>query len=459
MASPNDSGRSPSGALKSRSVSPSPHPQYHPHDAVHGLGLDISVNTDPFSTAAFGNNLNAGPSGSQSYAYPTTGYFSAAPVSQNLSPSDQTFNHGIPYSQSFETSFVNQLEQSSGLRALPPEDSFSNLLNSNPTDFDFSVYPNSDPAVTTNSSNDNSSNSNKQLGSLHFPDSLAHQQSQAVNQAVNPVDLISRISSPPTSTPPQLSPQDQQQQQEAQQHSSPGPMSPPMSAHGAYYTPQHSRHASLDPATAAYMTGQSDWQAIMRSSAFQHYQRAPSEVSEVSSVAHSPYISQHESFDTSDANPSPLLAPQNDPGVYDNALGIESFTLSEQQGFSPAHSPYISPQLMPQQGADMVPNVPYLSTPQPPNPQYPTPPADIYGDGTGGMMNVTQASSSSGDIGQASQMAPPSINVEFAPPSRAPTFGPSKPAADSDSLSPPIANPRKLQFLQRAFYLLLLIWN
>ncbi|KAJ5647672.1 hypothetical protein N7490_004044 [Penicillium lividum] len=160
----------------------------------------------------------------------------------------------------------------------------------------------------------------------------------------------------------------------------------------------------------------------MNHSSFQGHRRAPSEVSEVSSANHSPFLSQHE-YDGIENNVSPSLAPQKDPALYDNALGIESFTLSEQQqqqqAFSPLHSPYISPQLMPQQGGEMVPH--------------------MYGMPSDDMMNMINGGS---DIGQASQMAPPSINVEFAPPSRIPSFGPSKPAADFDSLSPPAMRSR-----------------
>lgn len=152
-------------------------------------------------------------------------------------------------------------------------------------------------------------------------------------------------------------------------------------------------------------------------------------------------MSQHESFDgVENSNPSPLLAAQNDPGLYDNTLGIESFTLSEQQqqrpqqlqSFSPAHSPYLSPQLMPSQGQEMIPNIPYISAPtnaDDSNPQFPNAP-DMFGNGIDAMGNLQM------DIGQASQMAPPSINVELAPPSKSPTIGLSK-TNDIDSLSPP----------------------
>ncbi|CAG8879152.1 unnamed protein product [Penicillium nalgiovense] len=234
-------------------------------------------------------------------------------------------------------------------------------------------------------------------------------QHQSINQAINPADLVSPISNPSVSSHPSS---------RDQQNSSPGPMSPPGST-GAYYTPRHSRHTSLDPATAAYLTAQPgpDWQSVMNNVSFQGHRRAPSEVSEVSSANHSPYLSQHE-FD----------------GIENS---MESFTLSEQhqQGISPLHSPYISPRLMPQQGGEMVPNNSYLT-------QFPSAPTDMYGMPQEDMMNMNQLNNPPGDIGQASQMAPPSINVEFAPPLRTPTIDTSKSTADFDSLSPPAMRSR-----------------
>ena len=324
----------------------------------------------------------------------------------------------IPISQSFETSLVNQLDQTStGLRPPQPDD----FLNSN-TDLDFSAYQSHSPNSTTAS----------EYESSLLLDPQMHQHPHSAHQSINPADLVSPISNPSASSHP--SSQDPQQ-------SSPGPMSPLGSTPGTYYTPQHSRHASLDPAAAAYLSAQSnpDWGSVMSHSAFQGHRRAPSEVSEVSSANHSPYLSQQE-YDGIENNASPSLAPQNDPALYDNALRIEQFTLSEQQqhhphqGISPLHSPYISPQLMPQQGVEMVPNVSYLSPNV--NSQFPSAPTDMYGMSADDMM-TTGMNSGGTDIGQASQMAPPSINVEFAPPSRNSSFGPPRPAADFDSLSPP----------------------
>ncbi|KAJ5172214.1 hypothetical protein N7492_004807 [Penicillium capsulatum] len=411
------SGVSP-GNTKHRSLSPSPHAQQYQDPG--SLGIDPSMSA-AFATNPSFDNANSDPNlaGADSYGY-SANYLSAGPPGQQYPPAINTNN--MPISQSFEASLVNQLEQGQGLRPPQPDENFSNLLNTNAGDLDFSAYQNHSP---------NSASASEYDASLLL-DPQMHQRPSSMHQAVNPADLVSPISNPSASSHP--SSQDQQQ-------SSPGPMSPPGSTPGTFYTPRHSRHTSLDPATAAYLSAQSntDWQSVMSHSAFQGHRRAPSEVSEVSSANHSPYLSQHD-YDGIENNASPSLTPQNDPALYDNALGIESFTLSEQQqGFSPLHSPYISPRLMPQQGDDMVPNTSYLSPNA--NSQFPAAPTDMYGIPGDDMMNAT-INSGVPDIGQASQMAPPSINVEFAPPSRNPSFGPSKPAASFDSLSPPAMRSR-----------------
>ncbi|KAA8644814.1 hypothetical protein EYZ11_009335 [Aspergillus tanneri] len=430
-----DSGQSPA-AVKNRSVSPSAQPhhpqqqqqqqqQQYSHPSI-GLTLDPSV-----AVPSFQNNPSANSPSADSYTYSSGGYLSPPGAQQTLSPPDQSFPHSLSLPQSFEPGLMNQFDHSARipLSQHPPrqsssEDNFSNLLNSDSAAYDFSAFPNHSPNSTTAPEYDSSLMLDPQM---HRP----------VNHGVNPADLVGQISPHPSASP-QMSPQEQHPH-----HSSPSPISPLSSTPGTFYTPQHSRHTSLDPASATYLTSssQSDWQAVMGNAAFQGHRRAPSEVSEVSSAAHSPYMSQHESFDGVENNPSPLLAPQNDPGLYDNAaLGIESFTLSDQRqphGISPGHSPYISPQLMPQQGAELIPNIPYISPP-PEHPQYPAPSVnDVYGSGADGVVNVSQGIPAGGDIGQASQMAPPSINVELAPPSRNPIFPHSKPATDLDSLSPP----------------------
>lgn len=426
MASQDHSlGSVTSGDVKRRSVSPAPHQQYH--DPT-GLTLDPSMSAAFATNPSFDStNPDTGIGGTDSYGYPAT-YLSAGPQTQSLAPpSEQPFpptvnTNNISMSQPFDAGLVNQLDPGSGgLR--PPDENYGNMLNTNAGELDFSAYQNHSPNSATGSEYDPSLLLDPQM----------HQRPQSLHQGVNPADLVSPISN--SSAPSHPSSQDQQQ--------SPGPLSPPGSTPGTYYTPSHSRHTSLDPASAAYLSAQSnaDWQSVMdNSAAFQGHRRTPSEVSEVSSANHSPYLSQHE-YDGIENNASPSLTPQNDPTLYDNAFGIESFTLSEQQqqqqqqqGFSPLHSPYISPQLMPQQGGEMIPNAQYL--PSNMTSQFPSAPTDMYAMPTDDMMNAAM-NSGTADIGQASQMAPPSINVEFAPPSRNPSFGPNKPAADLDSLSPP----------------------
>lgn len=404
-----------SGDMKNRSVSPSLHgQQYHDPNSGGLGGLGVSPSMAAYPTIPSFQNPDGGI-GAEAYGYGN--YLSGAPSTNALSPpTDQHYPPAInttnlPISQSFETTLVNQLEQSTtGLRPIQGDENFSNMLNSQP-ELDFSLYQNHSP----------NSGSASDYDSSLLLDPQMHQR-QSINPAINPVDLVSPISNPSPSSHP--SSQDQP-------HSSPGPMSPPGSTPGTYYTPSHSRHASLDPATA-YMASQSgpDWQSVMNNVSFQGHRRAPSEVSEVSSANHSPYLSQHE-FDGIENNASPALAPQSDPSLYDPSLGMDSFTLSEQhQGVSPLHSPYISPRLMPQQGGEMVPNASYLS-------QFPSAPTDMYGMPQEDMMNMGQMNNIPGDIGQASQMAPPSINVEFAPPLRNPNLDPAKSTADFDSLSPP----------------------
>ncbi|KAJ5909024.1 Zinc finger C2H2 [Penicillium taxi] len=415
---PNQGAGASPADMRNGSVSPSPHaPQYH--DPTAGLGLDPSVSATFEVKNTFEHHNSA--LGVDSYGYPTA-YLSSAPPTQSLAPpSDQPFpqmiNSGnLPISQSFETGLANQLDHgSSALRPPHPNESFP-LLNTNPGDMDFSAYHNHSPK---------SASASDYTPSLILDPQMHHHQS--IHQAVNPADLVSPISNPSSD----------------QQQSSPGPMSPPGSIPGTYYTPRHSRNTSLDPSTVAYLSAQpnSDWQSVMSHPAFHGHRRAPSEVSEVSSANHSPFLSQRE-YDGIENNASPLLAPQNDPSLYDNTFGFDHFTLQEQQqqqqqSFSPLHSPYISPRLMPQQGSELMSNAPYSLG----NGTSPFPTADMYGMPEDDMMNSAM-NNGLPDIGQASQMAPPSINVEFAPPSRVPSFPPSKPGSDLDSLSPPAMRSR-----------------
>ena len=238
-------------------------------------------------------------------------------------------------------------------------------------------------------------------------------QHQHIN--VNPADLT-KLSPPQDHMSPNLLC--------AENMPSPGRPASPTSTNGVYYTPQHSRQQSLDPA-AAY--GQ-DWQGMQ----FQQHRRIPSDHSDVSSNAPSPFLQHQELLQSVEGGHSPFIPPQHDPG---NSYGIESFSLSEQQPRgSPGHSPYISPRLLPtlNQGLgldhDLGVNHEQLTSqtylPQPELTYSTIPPSH------------SRHLSAFSDMGQADQFAPPTINIEPAPVSRQASFGPDHPDI-VNSLSPP----------------------
>lgn len=430
-------GRSPSIGNKNRSPNPStsPHPQFPDHISPLELENTTSTSTtaNPYSAPLFTGSHNPSTSNANDQLSFATSQYLTPSVQENqnnlLGPSsssvDPSFNsQPQQFSQSFEASFLNQLGHSSQIKS-QSGDQYPDLLNSTQPNFDdFTIFSNPDPTTALDTS------------SLVLDPQLDQPPHNTVNQSINPADL-SRMSSPHNPTSPHLIPPDA--------HSSPGPSSP--SSTHAYYTPQHSRHTSLDPASAAFLTNQhSDWQGMLGNPAFQGHRRAPSEHSDVSSVNHSPYLTHQDAFD--DSNHSPLLGAQTDPSLYDNAFGIEAFSLSDhgqhqhqqqqQQGFSPAHSPYISPRLVPQQpqsNTDLGPDNSFILT-QHVNNQL-APPPDIYTTKTEQSPFPSFQPQISGDMGQAAQMTPPSINVELAPPSKNTTYAP-KLEADADALSPPM---------------------
>ena len=190
--------------------------------------------------------------------------------------------------------------------------------------------------------------------------------------ATAPSNLMNQMSTQAQTspTPPHLlSPSMQRQHSSGgSPHNSPG-----LQQTGFQPPHNHSRHTSLDPSSAAYPQ---NWNGMQ----FQH-RRVPSDAhSDVSSSAHpSPYLGNVENFEG-----SPLLNPQQDPSMYQEVMGIGQFSLNDQQAanpyISPAHSPHVSPRLMPQQHL----------------PTYTS--ADNYGMG-GGMVAPTLNSNYNGDGG------------------------------------------------------------
>ena len=252
---------------------------------------------------------------------------------------------------------------------------------------------------------------------------------------INPADIMSNMSSPQTMnpTPPSLMPPDA--------HSS-GPASP-IANPGQQWSPNHSRNASLDP-SAAFTNGHqsAEWSGMLTGSQFQNHRRAPSEHSDVSSsVAPSPYMAQQDSFETFDQNPSPMLNAQHDDQLYQGGLGIESFTLSEpQQRSSPRHSPFVSPRMSPQPGLGLAQDNNFMPLSQANNSFNGGPGSELYTNNQPEAFPPFQPEErlGSNDMGQAAQMVPPEINVEYAPTTRQHSFEPPRyEQSDMDALSPP----------------------
>ena len=253
---------------------------------------------------------------------------------------------------------------------------------------------------------------------------------------INPADIMSNMSSPQTMnpTPPSLMPPDA--------HSS-GPASPIMNQ-GQQWSPHHSRHASLDP-SAAFANGHqsAEWSGMLTGSQFQNHRRAPSEHSDVSSsVAPSPYMANQDTFENFDQNPSPMLNAQHDEQLYQGGLGIESFTLSEpqQQRHSPRHSPFVSPRMSPQPGLGLAQDSSFLPLSQANNSFNGGPGSELYTNNQPEAFPPFQPEErlGSNDMGQAAQMVPPEINVEYAPTTRQQSFEPPRyEQSDMDALSPP----------------------
>ena len=253
---------------------------------------------------------------------------------------------------------------------------------------------------------------------------------------INPADIMSDMSSPQNMnpTPPSLMPPDA--------HSS-GPASP-ITNPGQQWSPHHSRHTSLDP-SAAFTNGHqsAEWSGMLTGSQFQNHRRAPSEHSDVSSsVAPSPYMAQQDTFDTFDQNPSPMLNAQQDE-LYHGGLGIESFTLSEpqQQRHSPRHSPFVSPRMSPQPGMGLAQENNFMPLSQANNSFNGGPGSELFTSNQGDIFPPFRPEESLGsnDMGQAAQMVPPEINVEYAPSTRQQGFlePPRYEQSDMDALSPP----------------------
>ncbi|KID74695.1 C2H2 finger domain transcription factor crzA [Metarhizium brunneum] len=240
--------------------------------------------------------------------------------------------------------------------------------------------------------------------------------------SLNPNDINSMASpqSHHTPTPPNLLQPDSLQPGSAHQ-------SPSFSQHHQFSSPQssHSRNASLGPEAALLPNQIGDW---TQQPQFQGHRRSPSEYSDVSSVSPSPNLVSADSFDDHSGH-SPLQRA-SDGSLYQDVLNIESFSIGDntQHGRSPSHSPAISPRINPQQMPEMHQPVFVLA-----------PPSGGFGAmGYPSMQPTSFPPLALQERGDISHMAPPAINIDFAPNNaKQGPYESVKSHIDQDSLTPP----------------------
>lgn len=408
-------GRSPSvgrqQSLISHGSSPSAqHYQENISPTTIGLGLDAPLE--------------------QHYNYPST---LALPTYDNGFLNTQQGQQFVPLegsyqqNQDFNQQFAQEDNQTNSPFGQQQPTSFTQeLLNNNTFNEDFSLY--STPG-----------GQGEQFDSNFFLNDPSQQPS---GQSINPADIMSDMSSPPahTPTPPHLLQPDTKQSSSAQH-------SPVFNHHQFQRSPGHSRNASLGPESAAYPQNQlsADWSTMLPQ--FTSHRRSPSEYSDVSasSAAPSPNMVQHDTFDSIEQHHSPLVRAQDSTG-YQEVLGIGNFSISDPQiqhgasphrGLSPAHSPAISPRLGPQQMPMINQQNPFgLSMGIPNNGFVSSSGHDMYGNDNQDSFGRLNHNGSV-EMGQAPQIVPPEINVEFAPVTRQSSFDPARNSIDDNALTPP----------------------
>lgn len=400
--------------------SPSPH-QFN--DYSHNLAIDSSVSHPTFNSLSFSPNDNSPVGPDVHYSLPASfleNSFQAPPYQQQhvLPSNDFSDLNQKPLYQPDVSSAIHRGSSPSHLDLQQTNQPFHpDLLTSNSGD-QFGNFEQQHSFNTKQGQNlDNTFLLDPQLDM------------RAQHTSVNPAEIMSNMSSPRNMmpTPPNLMPPDQ-------------------GSSSNHASPDHSRHASasLDP-SAALNQGQShgDW-AGFNGEQFQTHRRAPSDYSDVSSsVAPSPLLPQHDSFEAFD-QPSPMLNPQQENQMYHDALGIGQFSISDpkqqqhhqEQRFSPGPSPYVSPRMSPHPGYGF-PQDQFQLSPDMQNNFNGRSAPDVYPSPNEAAFPPFQHRMSSADMGQAAQMTPPEISVDLAPPSVPSNFEPLRPEGDLDALSPP----------------------
>jgi hypothetical protein len=406
-------GRSPSAGHQQPHINQthSPSPQNFQENA-NSIGLGLGLDNQGSNNQQFLNNNFNSNNGLPAYVDNNEFInqqgqaFSQGGLSESNYIQSQDFNQQFKQEEQ-SSPFIPQQQGSFTQELLDPN------LSTNFNQGDFPLF--STP-----------SNQNDQYDPSFFMNELPAQSS---NQALNPPQLDMNSPQNHTPTPPSLLQPDSRSPSSA--HNSPS-----FNQGQFQSSPNHSRNASLGPESAAFPQGQNQVEWSMVPPQFTGHRRTPSEYSDVSasSAAHSPNLGHHDAFESIEHHHSPMQHPQ-DSSLYNEVLGIGSFTLSDSQiqhaasprrGLSPAHSPAISPRLGPQQLPNMQQQNTFMLN---------------VNNGFGPSQNIygasNQESFSQMDMGQAQQMVPPEINVEFAPSSRQNSFEPPKPSFDQDALTPP----------------------
>ena len=408
----------------------------HYPEHTPGLDLDPSIDPSTFASGVFNASAVPSTSGGEQYNF-------SNPYMNVGSQAPQFHHQGIPTNDYPAQELEQHYKQGNSISNVQQRPSHLNLQDSN------HQFTNNFVTTDTSANFGNHYSSQELNGKVDSTyDNVflldptlqtgVQPRNQSLSQSINPADLIGNMNSPQG----HLSAQSSLVQMDSRSTTGQSPAI----QQTQFYTPGHSRHTSLDPASAGFGHGQqsTDWTGMLGGASFQQHRRAPSEHSDVSSsVAPSPFLAQQDSFETYDQNPSPMLNPQQDTNIYQEALGIERFSLSDQQqqqrqGVSPRRSPFVSPHMSPHPGLGIAPenqfmlpsndmNNPYGGAPGPQ--AYKSPAEQTFAD--------YQLKPDGSDMGQAAQMAPPEINVELAPPSRQQQYELSRNESDADALSPP----------------------
>ena len=268
---------------------------------------------------------------------------------------------------------------------------------------------------------------NLPLNSTFSLDPQLLEQQSIAGQSINPTTLMNQLSDAQSHSPSSPS-MLQSDIFNSSSFTNASPSIDPSFNQDNFASPNRSRHASLDPSAAAFPSGpNADW---ARGAAFQH-RRTPSDTySDVSSSAvPSPFLGNMDSFDPAE-HTSPLLQAQQDQPVLQDMIPFNQFSLAETspRRVNTAHSPHESPQPdAMQQPLPLFTASNYFGL------------GPTFGETMTGSPNenplVTNAQGVSTDyIGQADQTVAPKINIQFAPPSRQPSFEPERVGT---ALSPP----------------------